>query len=281
MPGYLRRGDAWWYEHLDGSWTRWDQPTVTWQAGRPPPPGPGEAPEPGWSEYRSVAFLWKALAALLAMAATVDAGAVLSDLAELELLGRIASGEGFTIAEAEANDLRQGLIGGIQVLALIATGIPFIVWLNRSYSNLRTLGVEPLRFRRWWTIGGWLIPLWSLFRPKQLVNDVWRGGAPDLPDRNAAAWREGGVPGWWIAWWLAFLLSNQLSNLAFRLALPADTIDEIRRSTTTYTAADALGVVAAILAVLVVRGVSLRQIARAERLGVERPPDEAWRPVPA
>jgi hypothetical protein len=279
MPGYLRRGEDWWYEHLDGSWTRWDSPTATWQPGRPPPPGPGEAPEPGWSEYRSVGFLWKAVAAILIMTATIDAGAVLSDLAELELLGRIASGVDFTIAEAEANDLRQGLIGVIQVLALIGTGIPFIVWLNRSYSNLRTLGVETLRFRRWWTIGGWFVPIWSAFRPKQLVNDVWRGSAPDLPDRNAAMWKEGGVPGWWIVWWLAFLFSNQLSYLAFRLALPADTIEEIRWSTVVYVASDALSAVAAILAILVVRGVSLRQLTRAERLGVER--NEAWKPVPA
>jgi hypothetical protein len=219
------------------------------------------------------------VAALLVMTATIDAGAVLSDLFELELLGRIASGVDFTIAEAEANDLRQGLIGVIQVLALIGTGLPFIVWLNRSYSNLRTLGVEPLRFRRWWTIGSWFVPIWSAFRPKQLVNDVWRGSAPDLPDRNAVVWKEEGVPGWWIVWWLAFLFSNQLSYLAFRLALPAETIEEIRRSTVVYVASDALSAVAAILAILVVRAVSLRQLTRADRLGVERP-NQAWKPVP-
>jgi hypothetical protein len=70
-------------------------------------------------------------------------------------------------------------------------------------------------------------------------------------------------------WWLAFLFSNQLSYLAFRLALPADTVAQLRRSTMVYVASDALSAVAAILAVLVVRGASLRQLARAERLGAQ------------
>jgi hypothetical protein len=269
MPGYVRRGSDWWFQATEGSWTRWDSATSSWQPGTPPPPVPGEAPEAGWSTYRSVSFIWKVLAALLGTAALLDALAIVSDIAEYELLGRIATGRGFTLAEAEASDTRQGIFGILQTAIFIPAGIVFIVWLHRVYSNLRTLGVEDLRFRRWWTIGGWFIPIWGQFRPKQLVNDVWRGSDPSLGKDESLSWRGTPVPSWWIVWWLAFLLSNQAGYFAFRVGLPADTIDELQLSTGAYIAADSSGVVAGVLAILVVRAVSLRQLARAEHLGVE------------
>jgi hypothetical protein len=216
-----------------------------------------------------VAFLWKVVVALLAVATTLDAGAVVSDLVQLELLNRIATGGPFTVAEADANDLRQAVFGLSQTVAVIATGIPFILWLNRAYSNLATLGADGLRFRRWWTIGGWFIPIWSTFRPKQLVNDVWRGSDPSLPEWAHALWQGKPVPGWWLVWWLAYLFSNQAALLAFRISFGAETIGELKAMTVAYVAADAISVVAGVVAILVVRGASLRQIARATSLGVE------------
>lgn len=269
MDGYLRRGTDWWFRSADGSWLRWNPDAGAWEPGRPPPPAPGEAPEPGRYGYRSLAPLRMAVIALLAVATAIDAGAIVSDLLEIDLLDRIASGDPVTEAETVASDRRQGLFGLAQTGALIAAGIAFIVWLHRAYSNLPTLGAEGLRFRRWWTIGGWFIPIWAAFRPKQLVNDVWRASDPSLPERAGAAWRQGPVPGWWIVWWLAFVVSSQLALVAFRLSLRADSIAEIRSASLAYLISDSVSVVAGVLAILVVRGTTRRHLARAHRLRVE------------
>lgn len=267
MPGYLRRSGAQWYQHADGTWVRFEPGTGSWQPAPLPAALPGEAPEPGWPAYRSVAFLWKVVVTLLAVATAIDAMAVASDLIEYDLLGRIAAGENVTISEAETSDLRQMIVGLLQTALALATGIPFIIWLHRAYSNLRPLGIEGLRFRRWWAIGAWFIPIFGQFRPKQVINDVWRGSDPGHPDRDDSSWHRAPVPWWWMVWWLCFLLSAQAALLS--LTFWGDTLEELRASSMTLIVSDSLSVVAGILAILIVRAASLRQIARAERLGVE------------
>ena len=269
MPGYVRRGTDWWFESPEGTWSRWDPPSGTWQPGTPPPAGPGEEPEPGWPPYRSLALLGKWVAGLLVVAASVDVVAIVSDISEYRLLTRVIEGELVTLAEAEANDLRQAIIGIAQFLLLLGTGIPFIVWTHRAYSNLRSLGAEELRFRRWWAIGGWFIPVMSAFRPKQIVNDVWRGSDPDLPSEMRGIWRGRPVPAWWIVWWLLFLFGSEVAYLALRQFLAAETPEEIRQGTFAYLISDSMTAVAGILGFLMVRAITLRQVARAERLGVE------------
>ncbi len=72
-----------------------------------------------------------------------------------------------------------------------------------------------------------------------------------------------------MVWWLCFLLSSQIAFYSFRIGINAETIEEIRASSMALLVSDSLSVVAGILAVFIVRSASLRQIARAERLGVE------------
>ena len=118
---------------------------------------------------------------LLAAVAVLDVIAALSDFAEIRLLDRIIDGELVSDDEADASDTRQAVIGGIQFLVYAATAFVFIRWFRRCYRNLAPLGAERTRFKSWWTIAGWFIPIWNAFRPKQLLNDIWRGSDPRLP----------------------------------------------------------------------------------------------------
>ena len=74
--------------------------------------------------------------------------------------------------------MRQNLIGYLQVLIYLPTGIMFIIWFRRAYQNLVAWGTEGLRFGAGWTVGGWLVPFLNLVRPKQIMNDLWRATDP-------------------------------------------------------------------------------------------------------
>ncbi|HYT25071.1 MAG TPA: protein kinase, partial [Actinomycetota bacterium] len=96
----------------------------------------------------------------------------------------------------------------LQALVFLVTAALFLVWFGRAYANLAVLGARGLRYRRWWATAGWLLPVYSLFRPKQVLNDVWRASDPELPAEAGTSWRGERVPallGWW---WLAFLAST-------------------------------------------------------------------------
>ena len=85
----------------------------------------------------------------------VTAIGVVSDWLQLELINRVAEDQAaVTQAELDASDARQNLIGYLQVLIYLATGIMFIIWFRRAYQNLVAWGTEGLRFEAGWTVGG-------------------------------------------------------------------------------------------------------------------------------
>jgi hypothetical protein len=193
----------------------------------------------------------------------ISAIAVVSDLFELELLGRIEGGREFVSdSEANANDVRQGAIGIAQGLLLLATAVVFIMWFFRAYSNVERLGAAPLRFGRGWAIGAWFVPILNLFRPKQIANDIWRGSDPGLPrPAGPGAWRDGPIPGALFGfWWALWLLSGVATGPA---TFGGDSIDELQTQTTAFIVSDALGAAAAVLCALVVVRTTARQEERA------------------
>jgi hypothetical protein len=197
--------------------------------------------------------------AALIVTAVLDVVAVASDWSRYDLLGRIVSGGSFTLAEANASDHRQAVIGGVQIGVLLVTAIIFIWWFHRAYRNLDALGGER-RFGTGWAIGGWFVPILNLWRPKQIANDIWRGSDPTavfLSDPAASSLLT--------AWWLVFLASAWASQVAGRLAFAGNTARDLQKATTAYLVGDSLDIIAAALAILVVWKLTMRQRERAGR----------------
>ena len=199
---------------------------------------------------------------ILVVVVAVDVVAILSGLAEYRLL---TSGN-YSLEAAEANDARQGIVALTQVALFVAATVFFIRWFHRAYTNLPRLGSEYLRYRGGWAIGAWFVPILNLFRPKQIANDIWRGSAPTLPRHAGNSWYDGPKPALLAWWWAAFVVTNLVSNTALRLSLSAEELIELRRATVAYLIADAVGVVAGLLAIRVVARLTERQEARAEAL---------------
>ena len=203
---------------------------------------------------------------LLGVIVVLDVIAAFSDIAEIRLLDRIIEGEDVSDDEADASDTRQAVIGAVQFLVYATTAFVFIRWFRRAYRNLAPLGAENPRFKSWWTIAGWFIPIWNVFRPKQLLNDIWRGSDPRLPPRNDT-WQGGDVPGFFLVWWLLWIASTYADQVAVRLAFTGETPEELRNGSIAYLVTDLVDAVLALLAIVVVRMTTGRQEERAAALG--------------
>jgi hypothetical protein len=194
----------------------------------------------------------------LVVVALVDVVAIASGAAEYRLLGT-----DYTIEEADANDQRQAAVGIIQFLLLIVTAILFIRWFKRAYENVDALGRER-RYGTGWAIGAWFVPILNLWRPKQIANDIWRASNERADDE--------GVSPLLTLWWAAFLVANWIYYAAARVSFSAETVDEFRRAAVVYMVADGLDLVAAVLAIWVVRTITARQAAdRAALSGLAQP----------
>jgi hypothetical protein len=205
---------------------------------------------------------------LLVLGIVVDVAAVVSGLMERSLLADIADGDLVTSSEADASDIRQAIVAGIQGTVFVLTCIAFLFWFSRAYRNLEPLGAGTRRFGQGWAVGSWFVPIVNIWFPKQIANDIWRASDPEAPRDQTSTWRNASVPGLYLAWWLAYVVMSWLYSTASRLMLRAEEISELRAVNGIYLAADVLGTVAAVLAALVVHRTTTRQTARADRLGL-------------
>ena len=166
--------------------------------------------------------------------------------------------------ELQAAEDRQAVLTLAFFLAVLIAAIFFIAWLRRAYANLRALGVESLRFGTGWAVGAWFVPILNLFRPVQIVNDVWRGSHPYLEDRHG--WRDARVPQLIGLWWGAWIVSYVVGTVAtFMLEDARRGSEVIDSSYGVAIASDLLTAVAALLGLAVVDRLTARQEAAAVR----------------
>jgi hypothetical protein len=204
--------------------------------------------------------LWLSILLALASAAVNFAGTQ----AALVLFGDQAAGDLYL------------WVGAVQAGWFLVTAGLWLAWFRRAYLNLPALGARRLRYRPWWAVGAWLLPVFSLFRPKQLLNDIWRASDPDLPPDQGAIWRDRQVAellGWW---WLAFVASVLVRSITtdavhaaadfMLLGLLPEQFDRFQSSAGMQVLADLLTVVCGLLALRVVRRTTARQEERATRL---------------
>lgn len=105
--------------------------------------------------------------------------------------------------------------GGFSGLAFLVSAVLFMAWFSRGYRNLRRMGVQNMRYGPGWAIGAWFVPIFSLFRPKQIANDVWRGSERGV--EVSAQWRQVEVPRLVHWWWGLFLAQGTLVWIGQRL----------------------------------------------------------------
>ena len=201
---------------------------------------------------------------VFAAIAVADLVAVGSSVMELNLLDRLDTGAFVSDAELEDNDTRQGAMGMLQMVLFVAAAIVFIRWLRAAYRNADVLAPGVRRYGHGWAIGAWFVPILNLWRPKQIVNDVWRAGADNPNDDRP--------PVLLLAWWLSWIASTLLGRAAGRAALDQETIDELRNVDFLFIVSDSWDAIVAVMAIAVVRAVTRRL----ERKAEQAPPPQAY-----
>lgn len=227
----------------------------------------GKVRPSGFYLYRDVS--WRARLArgwlIVTLALSVVSGAL--EIAHLNLLGDATSNDA-SFATLQRIDDSNATLGTVYLLLLGAfffTAIFFTSWTYRAYRNGPALGAQSPRFGAGWAIGGWFVPIMWLWRPKQIVDDIWRMSDPaDPPFVRPMDWRNRSVPFLVSAWWGVFIVSAFVDRLAAR-GDPA-TIDGDRTMTSWGLVGSALSVIGAALAIWVVSTCTSRQRRRAAAL---------------
>lgn len=222
--------------------------------------------------YRPLRGHARVVVALLVATVLISCVSVFYELDLQAMMDRLAAGQPVGSADLETADDRAALISGLMLAAFACTGIAFIVWFFRAYQNIERLGACDLRMKHGWAIGSWFVPILNLFRPKQIMNDIWRASDPALPAAEARGWRRAAVPSLLHVWWALFLISGAGSNVAGRMIEQSQSAASRQLAGKVAMFADGGLILGAVLAMLVVLGVTSRQEDRAERVSGRAPP---------
>ena len=199
---------------------------------------------------------------LLLIVILIDVLAVVFDFSQIQLLSRVQAGIPVSEAEAVANDSRQVMMGFIYFAAFIVTAIAFCLWIHRSHRNLPALGARDLKYSPAWAVGGFFVPILSLYRPYQVTKEIWKASDPDVgPDWQDAPTSP--LIGWW---WVTFILSSYAGYILLRMTLSAETISDFMSLSVMTLVTDIIDIPAAILAIILVRTIAQRQRTKNQRM---------------
>lgn len=140
-------------------------------------------------------------------------------------------------------------------LTLTGSAVTFISWFHRTRVNAEWLSPHGHRHSRGWAVGGWFTPVIFLWFPWRIACDTWQAGV--RPDASGV---RTPLPTTLINfWWVSFCLANMVGALGDQSIDAARYPDHYQQGVAWLIASDALQLVAAVLAVLVVQKVTAMQ----------------------
>jgi hypothetical protein len=158
-------------------------------------------------------------------------------------------------AELLAFEAQSGQASLFILVTMIVSAIAFLAWLSRSVENapLLELGTPPESPQR--AILWWFVPIANLFKPLGIVKDLYlRLGGAAAPVALVSAW------------WFAWIAGGLLDRYAGFVIGGADTTEDIRAGFAIGIIAEVGVVVAAVLAIILVRRMQAWADAHATRL---------------
>lgn len=159
-------------------------------------------------------------------------------------------------------------LGLIQIVVFIATIVAFLMWLYRSYENLPHFGVRKndLQYSSGWAVGSFFIPFVNLVVPYRAVKELWSKSVP----KSLEMFREPAPPMIFPFWWAIWLISNFANNIYLRLSWGGHVTPEVDATFGIFTGL--LDILAAILAIMVVREIDRQQSESAKLIAREFEP---------
>ena len=158
------------------------------------------------------------------------------------------------------------LLGVLELIIYVTTVVFFLMWLYRSYNNLRAFNSRiPLDHSPGWAVGSFFVPFVNLAVPYRAVREVWQKSWPAEETLLYAPSPPATFPVWWTFW----LLSSFAGNISMRLSFNENVPENA--ATIASIVASGLSIVAAAFAYLVVDAIDKRQEETSRKVNLEKP----------
>ena len=200
---------------------------------------------------------------------------LISGYLQYELLNQWANGGEISIESADSNDSREQILGIVYMIAYILSSVMFIQWFRRAYYNLHQK-INHLSYSEGWAAGAWFVPILSLFRPYQIMKELYNE-TKNLLLKNELNISKSFSTNLVGLWWTLWIIGNFLGQAVFRMN--AETIDELTTMTMVSMASNVFGIPLGLIAIKVIQDYSnieplLNEINNQEEEELETPAKE-------
>jgi hypothetical protein len=206
--------------------------------------GPREFSEgPGLARY--IPLGWRTTAATVSvLAKTVSSGMMHVSQLTFEDVRTTAGGRSVGAVAITSMSAVGVLVG------MVCSWVFVCMWIHRAASNLRGLGRWGMQYSPGECVGSFFIPFLNLWRPLQGMTEIWKASDPE---NDQGSWFASSSTPLLLGWWLTWLVSNLVAStlLFFKNDRLATGVVGL--------AADACAAAAAVMLVLLMRGVFSRQ----------------------
>lgn len=151
--------------------------------------------------------------------------ALFSEYFQYSMLKAVNGGQQITEEMANRNDLRQQVIGILYLVVFIISVVTFLQWFRRGYFNLiqRT---SRTTFTENWSVGCWFVPVISLYRPYQIMKEMWVS-TTNLNKEADSSFYESSIGNLISWWWGLWVLLSYVGNFVMKSTLKAETVNEM------------------------------------------------------
>jgi hypothetical protein len=159
----------------------------------------------------------------------------------------------------ESIELRYGLLGALRSLVIVGTMTLFVTWTYRTNGNIHALGGQGIQFTPRWAVAWYLVPIANLWMPYQVMSEIWRLSRDPVGPQSDTTSR---LLAWWWFCWLAFLIGG---SIQLRWSTPMHGLEEIISAEPLSIASSAFGIIAAGLALALIKRICALQVLAADR----------------
>ena len=215
-------------------------------------------PEPYVSAHKRAQIV----VALFLAGITLDLIVIFSDFIKVVMLSNMSGDSTLTENQVFGIEVQEAITGILKLVVYILSAIFFLMWLHRAYKNLRALGAPRTEHTPGFAVGSFFIPIISLFIPYRVVKEAWIKSEPQAGEPGTVYGNSSGgtsLIGWW---WGVWLVANFLGQVSLRASEPGVSYDAQFFNLKLELAANAFSLAAAVLAILVVKGIDARQTVR-------------------
>lgn len=116
----------------------------------------------------------------------------------------------------------------LMVLTWLGVGWTLASWLGTCYTFAKeTLKVTGLLHERW-KVWGWIVPGLNLFKPYQVVNEIYKVGA--VGGVESGDWKKSSGSIALLTWWIVWVISHLVQTAIGKIVLRNPSLDSLTRS---------------------------------------------------